>query len=200
MERISRLTNSTASRLDTRAPSMCAVNNDFKWFGEGFDGFPRRLPESCMEYSIFIRAKGLTASDVTTKLEAIQSTADRLTKTLLDGYIWQREAFTLQKVRHDGNVKVLTKVLRQIANLGSGIAYLYGKTAFGDSIEDEWVIVYILRELSLQHEETWIKVVDTDGELLLIEAAHVLPRWLTPENADNRVLTTSKCAYAKTLG
>lgn len=28
---------------------------------------------------------------------------------------------------------------------------------------------------------------DTDGEFLLIEAADVLPAWITPENAENRV-------------
>lgn len=31
------------------------------------------------------------------------------------------------------------------------------------------------------------RVVDTDGEFLLIEAAHALPKWLSPEVADNRV-------------
>lgn len=54
-------------------------------------------------------------------------------------------------------------------------------------MEDEWLIVYILRELSKQFPDLWIKVVDTDGEFLLIEAANALPRWLNPEIADNRV-------------
>lgn len=54
-------------------------------------------------------------------------------------------------------------------------------------MEDEWLVVYILRELSKQHSDVWIKTVDTDGEFLLIEAANALPRWLNPEIADNRV-------------
>ena len=33
----------------------------------------------------------------------------------------------------------------------------------------------------------WIKVTDTDGEFLLVEAANALPPWLEPETADNRV-------------
>lgn len=54
-------------------------------------------------------------------------------------------------------------------------------------MEDEWLVVYILRELSKQRLDLWIKTVDTDGEFLLIEAANTLPRWLNPEIADNRV-------------
>jgi hypothetical protein len=65
--------------------------------------------------------------------------------------------------------------------------FLHGQTAYGDSVEDEWLIVYILKELSKQFPEVWVKVVDTDGEFLLIEAANALPRWLNPEIADNRV-------------
>lgn len=68
-----------------------------------------------------------------------------------------------------------------------GITLLRGRTNFGDSIEDEWVIVYILRELSKKHKDLWIKVVDSDGEFLLVEASATLPAWLEPEIADNRV-------------
>ena len=54
-------------------------------------------------------------------------------------------------------------------------------------MEDEWLIVYLLRELSKGFPDLWIRTVDTDGEFLLIEAANALPRWLNPEIADNRV-------------
>lgn len=64
---------------------------------------------------------------------------------------------------------------------------LRGRTNYGDSVEDEWLIVYILRQLSEQFREIWISVVDTDGQFLLIEAANVLPTWLNPEIAENRV-------------
>lgn len=36
-------------------------------------------------------------------------------------------------------------------------------------------------------------VYDADGEFLLIEAADVLPDWVTPENATNRVCSRSIC-------
>lgn len=47
--------------------------------------------------------------------------------------------------------------------------------------------MYLLKELSVRFLNLWIKVVDTDGEFLLIEAANALPKWLNPEIADNRV-------------
>lgn len=65
--------------------------------------------------------------------------------------------------------------------------YLHGVTNYGDSVEDEWLIVYLLRRLSSTFKDLWIRVVDTDGEFLLIEAANALPRWLNPEVADYRV-------------
>ena len=34
-------------------------------------------------------------------------------------------------------------------------------------------------------------VSDSDGEFLLVEAAEVLPSWVTPFNAENRVRTSS---------
>lgn len=68
-----------------------------------------------------------------------------------------------------------------------GVTSLRGRTNYGDSIEDEWVIVYLLRELTKKHKDIWVKVVDSDGEFLLIEAAGTLPAWLEPEVADNRV-------------
>ena len=66
-----------------------------------------------------------------------------------------------------------------------------GRTNYGDSVDDEWLIVYLLRELSRQFPEAWIRIVDSDGEFLLIEAASALPNWLESEIADNRVRTMS---------
>jgi len=54
-------------------------------------------------------------------------------------------------------------------------------------VDDEWLIVYLLRELSSKFKDAWIRVYDADGEFLLIEAANVLPKWLNPEVAENRV-------------
>ena len=52
---------------------------------------------------------------------------------------------------------------------------------------DEWTIVYILRKISSDFPDMWIRLYDNDGEFLLIEAANALPKWLNPEVAENRV-------------
>ena len=63
-----------------------------------------------------------------------------------------------------------------------------GRTQFGDSIDDEWFIVYILYEISKKYgSKIGICVHDSDGQFLLIEAADHLPMWIGPENSDNRV-------------
>jgi hypothetical protein len=67
------------------------------------------------------------------------------------------------------------------------VTLLRGKTDYGDSVEDEWVIVWMLRELARKFDDLWIKIHDNDGEFLLIEAAGTLPQWMEPEVAENRV-------------
>lgn len=143
--------------------------DDFKWFGEGFDGFPKSLPEDCVEYTIYILDSALTDLERREKLRQVQNAGIKLTNQLLRDFIWQRESFKLSLEREDGR------------------SFLRGRTNYGDSVEDEWLIVYILRELSKQFPKTWMRMADTDGQFLLIEAANALPRWLNPEIADFRV-------------
>ena len=78
-------------------------------------------------------------------------------------------------------------ILQKTNKAALGLDALRGETNFGDSIEDEWVVTFILRELSFTFPRMWIRLEDTDGEFLLIEAAKSLPRWLNPDMADNRV-------------
>ncbi|GME25832.1 SGT1 domain-containing protein [Neofusicoccum parvum] len=151
-----------------------APKDEFKWFGEGFDGFPKRLPDDTVEYIIYIIDSKLTTdSQVRERLRSLEVAANLLSKKHLKDYIWQREPFKLELKREDG-----TWLLR-------------GNTNYGDSVADEWLIVYILRELSKQFTDAWIRVYDTDGEFLLIEAANALPKWLNPEVAENRVWINS---------
>ncbi|KAF6219169.1 hypothetical protein HO133_004994 [Letharia lupina] len=148
---------------------MDAPRDGFKWFEEGFDGFPKSLPEDCIEYTIYLLDSTLTDLERREKLRQVQSAGTELTNRLLKDFIWQREGFRLSLEREDGG------------------SFLQGRTNYGDSVEDEWLILYILRELSKQFPKIWIRTADTDGQFLLIEAANVLPRWLNPEIADFRV-------------
>jgi hypothetical protein len=76
---------------------------DFKWFNEGFDGFPKNLPEDCVEYSIYIIDTQLTDSEIRSQLRRVQSSASSLTKRLLKDYIWQRQSFNLDLVHENGD-------------------------------------------------------------------------------------------------
>lgn len=84
-------------------------------------------------------------------------------------YLWNREAF---------NLSVLSWF---------GFPCLYGQTNVGSCLEDEWTIVYLLLKISRRFPQFAIQVNDSDGEFLLIEAAEDIPKWLTPDNSDNRV-------------
>ncbi|NXI40543.1 ECD protein, partial [Galbula dea] len=90
---------------------------------------------------------------------------------LLAAYIWQRQPFCLRYVQPQGDTP----------------AYIGGTTLFGDNVEDEWFIVYLVREITREFPELAARIDDNDGEFLLIEAADFLPKWLNPENSDNRV-------------
>ena len=97
-----------------------------------------------------------------------------------DWYIWQRDVFSLHVCtpgRGKGGEKAET-AYRQ---------YLWGRVRFEDNIDDEWFVVWLLREISVRFGNLAVKVWDDDGEFLLIEAAYALPRWLSPEIADNRL-------------
>ena len=148
---------------------MEGSKDDLKWFGEGFDGFPKRLPEDVVEYMVFIVDAKLSDIQTRERLQAFQRALTALEKKFLKEYIWQRDSIKLDLVREKGRW------------------LLKGTTNYGDSVADEWLIVYFLRELSNEFKDAWIRIYDSDGEFLLIEAANALPNWLNPEVAENRV-------------
>src|SRR5690348_11861438 len=104
--------------------------DNLKWFGEGFDGFPKKLPDDVVEYMIFIIDSTLSDTQTRERLQAFQRALSTLEKKFLKEYIWQRDAINLELVR-DGQQWLLR-----------------GQTNYGDSVADEWLIVYFLRELS----------------------------------------------------
>jgi hypothetical protein len=143
--------------------------DDLKWFGEGFEGFPKKLPDDVVEYIIFVIDTRLSDIQTRERLQAFQRSLQQLEKKFLNEYIWQRESLKLELVREEGRW------------------LLKGRTNYGDSVADEWLIVWLLRALSKEFRDAWIRIYDTDGEFLLIEAANALPKWLNPEIAENRV-------------
>ncbi|KAL9111116.1 MAG: hypothetical protein Q9227_004379 [Pyrenula ochraceoflavens] len=152
---------------------MAPTEEDIAWFKSTFHPVPKpRLPDDCVEYSLYLfptASRTWPESELRQRLQDVQRYATTLQKQYLKEYIWQRENFSLKLIDEDA------------------FTLLQGRTEYGDSIEDEWVIVWLLRELTKEFDDLWVRVNDNDGEFLLIEAAETLPQWLEPEVADNRV-------------
>lgn len=102
----------------------------------------------------------------------------------IPNHIWHRDSFELTLSKEEENM--LECIIR-----------------VGDSIDDEWLVVYLLWHItkmfqvavrcvtctytSYTHIITSYSVYDADGEFLLIEAADELPSWVRPENVEHRV-------------
>jgi hypothetical protein len=90
-------------------------------------------------------------------------------------YIWNNERFYLDK---------------PIRNSKSN-QWIYtssGCLNYGDNVEDEWFIVYLLFKLTKKFPNLVAKCGDSDGEFLLIHAANFLPEWASQAtNMANRV-------------
>ncbi|KAJ0178281.1 hypothetical protein K1T71_006104 [Dendrolimus kikuchii] len=96
-------------------------------------------------------------------------------KTLSQDYIWHREEFTF-------NAPIILDKNRNGTPL-----HLTSVTCFGDNIEDEWFILYIVLETTKLHPNIIVQIKDSDGEFILIEAADYLPQWVNPDTTVNRV-------------
>lgn len=104
-------------------------------------------------------------------LASLRSQILTFASSIYSDFIWQEESFNLFIARSE--------------ELGSLI--LEGSVSFGDNVEDEWFVVYILMEISKKFLDVMIQLNDADGEFLLIEAAENIPAWMGPENSENRV-------------
>ncbi|KAF8263515.1 SGT1 protein-domain-containing protein [Lactarius quietus] len=91
-------------------------------------------------------------------------------ESLLPDFLWHRDTFQVKVVQNGDK---------------SGW-FLEGWMRVGDSIDDEWCVVWLLREVSVKWDCA-ISVRDSDGEFMLIEAADDLPSWVTPSVVENRV-------------
>lgn len=77
----------------------------------------------------------------------------------------------------------------------SGLWYLVGCIKFGDNVEDEWFIVYLLKRVMVKFWDILIIVRDNDGEFLFIEVVYVILWWLKLENSLNRVFLREGWVY-----
>lgn len=138
-------------------------------FNGDFSGFPKRLPADTVHYHIWVVNKQLTDNQVRTRLHEVSKASSQLLKNLTKDYIWQKDPFDLRLERYENTWR------------------LTGSSNYGESIADEWLITYFIRDLSKQFDDVWCRIYDNDGDFLLIEAADQLPGWLDPDIAENRV-------------
>ncbi|XP_003271287.1 protein ecdysoneless homolog [Nomascus leucogenys] len=128
--------------------------------------------EDTVEYHLFLIPDESRDSDK--HEEVLQKYIERIMTQfapMLVPYIWQNQPFNLKYKPGKGGVP----------------AHMFGVTKFGDNIEDEWFIVYVIKQITKEFPELVARIEDNDGEFLLIEAADFLPKWLDPDNSTNRV-------------
>ncbi|KZV49782.1 hypothetical protein F511_07333 [Dorcoceras hygrometricum] len=124
-----------------------------------------RPPDDTVFYAIYPDASSTAAAE----LGSLHRRILDLLHPLISPYIWQHQPFTLS------------------LSSSQPIPHLSGHLLFGDNLEDEWFVVYLLFHISRTFHDLSIRVWDSDGEFLLIESAFHLPKWLNPDTSLNRV-------------
>ncbi len=133
---------------------------------------PHLPDEEVIEYEVYLEA----GSDADAEAARMTSWVQQLCP-FLSSYIWQRDAFALSaQSDEDKNGEDAKKSV-----------CVCGRTRFGDNVSDEWLVVFLVRELSRAFPSCVFRVCDGDGELLLVEAALALPDWVEPDTAQGRV-------------
>ncbi|KAH9487088.1 Protein ecdysoneless-like protein [Psilocybe cubensis] len=127
---------------------------------------PHSIAEDTLHFSIYPPSN---LSDKTSASSFAACIIDYV-QSLLPGFIWHRDKFEVKVAPNsDGNGWILESKMR-----------------VGDCVDDEWLTVWLLKQISSKWDVV-ISVYDSDGEFLLIEAADTLPSWVKPTNSENRV-------------
>ncbi|XP_010791715.1 protein ecdysoneless homolog [Notothenia coriiceps] len=130
------------------------------------------IQEDMVQYKLFlVQPQGSTLQQTEEHLTQLVEEILAKVAPLLIQYIWQHQSFNLKYHPEKGGVP----------------AHIGGSIQFGDNVEDEWFIVYLLQQITEAFPDLAARVEDNDGEFLLIEAADYLPKWLNPDTSENRV-------------
>lgn len=89
---------------------MAIQSDNFKWFGEGFDGFPKILPDDCIQYAVYIIDAKFNDFNIKEQLRKVHTAANTLCKKLLKNFIWQREGFGFEQVQIHGTPRPLLSI------------------------------------------------------------------------------------------
>lgn len=135
-----------------------------------------------VEYYLFPECGTLSECEQDTFLSDILDKCNKIVNNLTKDHLWHKDKFMLLPRTVASN-----KLVNSDEKNGNFLPHLYGVSHFGENIEDEWLIVYLIKELTKQIPKLVAKLFDADGEFLLIEAAESLPSWVKPETSENRV-------------
>ncbi|KJA26048.1 hypothetical protein HYPSUDRAFT_36895 [Hypholoma sublateritium FD-334 SS-4] len=128
---------------------------------------PHAIAEDTLHYTIYPPADLPDKAFLTSLAACITSVVEEK----LRDFIWHRDSFEVKLVANpDDHTKWI----------------LEGRMRVGDCVDDEWLAVWLLREISSKWDVA-ISAYDSDGEFILIEAAEALPSWVKPTNSENRV-------------
>ncbi|EAU93414.2 hypothetical protein CC1G_04393 [Coprinopsis cinerea okayama7 len=144
---------------------------------------PPSIAEDTLQYTIYPPAAQSDKSSVTTFAACIQSFVQDL--LVESKFLWHRDAFEVKVVPNPYYTRP-PKDKDKKDGEGEPEYILEGRMRVGDCVDDEWCVVWLLREVSSKWDLA-VSVFDSDGEFLLIEAAEALPPWVQPSNSENRV-------------
>ncbi|XP_049291057.1 protein ecdysoneless [Anopheles funestus] len=121
-------------------------------------------------------------------LEPLLLEVNRLAEAFCQRYIWHRDSFrVVPRLLNDSRMLIAAATGENGTASATLPSHLYGISHVGDNIQDEWFIVALLFHLTERIPGLVARVVDADGEFLLIEAAEQLPRWANPESCEGKV-------------
>ncbi|XP_012278472.1 protein ecdysoneless [Orussus abietinus] len=112
-----------------------------------------------------------------------------------EGYIWQRDSLIFRpKTRQ---MLLLDKVLSgsSVTEECQLLPHIYVRLRFDEDIGDEWFTVFLIYHLTKVFDGLIARVIDGDGEFLLIEAADHLPVWANADTCQDRTFIREGAVY-----
>lgn len=116
--------------------------------------------DDAVEYKFFlVQTDGLNPKQIEERLKSLVEEILAKLAPLLTQYIWQHQSFNLKYHPetgitlscHDCNPFTLDHMITSISPpliTGDVPAHIGGRTQFGDNVEDEWFIVYLLQQIT----------------------------------------------------
>ncbi|KAK8472226.1 hypothetical protein PHAVU_002G146800 [Phaseolus vulgaris] len=142
--------------------------------------FSPRPSDDTVFYAIYPDSPTVTATaTATTTLHSLHLEILQTISPFTQDYIWQHQPFTL-------SVSTAPNPSCPCPS-SSNLPHLHGRLRYGDNLDDEWFAVFLLFHISLRFPSLSIRLWDSDGDFLLIEAAFHLPRWLNPDTSHHRL-------------